>query len=112
TTPVVDTTGYDHVRLQYWRWLNVEDGHFDHATITVDGQQRWANFDSNMGDSSTTAHRDKEWRFQDVDLTTDAADHQVHVAFRLASDPGLAFGGWTLDDVCIVGYAGALGGMC
>ena len=102
-TPVVDTTGYTNVRLQYWRWLNVEDANFDHATIQVDGHQRWINYDSNMGDSSNTQHLDKEWRFQDVDLSADAADNKVQVGFELSSDPGLTFGGWTLDDVCIMG---------
>ncbi|HTJ47576.1 MAG TPA: hypothetical protein VL463_36010 [Kofleriaceae bacterium] len=90
------------IRLQYYRWLGVEDGHFDHATIQVDGQQRWMNFDSNQGDYSATQHLDSEWRFQDVDITQDAADGKVQVGFELSSDPGLAFGGWTVDDVCIV----------
>jgi cysteine-rich repeat protein len=103
TAPVVDTTGYTDVRLQYWRWLGVEDGNFDHATIQVDGNQRWANFDSMKGNNSNTQHLDKEWRFQDVDLAADAADNKVQVAFELSSDQYLNFGGWTLDDVCIMG---------
>jgi cysteine-rich repeat protein len=110
--PVVDTTGYTNVRLQYYRWLNVEDGFFDHATIQVDGQERWANFNSNKGNNSNTAHRDGEWRFQDVDLSADAADGKVQVGFELKSDPGLSFGGWTLDDVCIVGVAANTAGSC
>jgi cysteine-rich repeat protein len=105
TSPVVDTTGYDNVRLQFYRWLNVEDANFDHATINVDGNQRWINFNSNMGNNSNTQHLDKEWRFQDVDLSKDAADNKVQVSFELSSDPGLTFGGWTVDDVCIMGHA-------
>ncbi|MCE9574900.1 MAG: hypothetical protein K8W52_17250 [Deltaproteobacteria bacterium] len=103
TTPVVDTTGFVGVRLQYRRWLGVEDGHFDHATVTVDGDRLWSNADSNQGDASNVHHRDREWRFQDVDLTTEAADGSVQVAFGLTSDPAFQLGGWTIDDVCIVG---------
>jgi cysteine-rich repeat protein len=104
TTPVVDVRGYVGVRLQYQRWLNVEDGHFDHATIAADGTTLWQNADSNQGMNSKVAHRDREWRFQDVDLSAAAVDGKVQVAFGLTSDGNLQFGGWTLDDVCIVGY--------
>jgi len=112
STPEVDVTGYTNVRLQYWRWLNVEDGFFDQATISADGDQLWANFDSNMGNDSSTAHRDREWRFHDVDLSAEAADGKVQVTFELQSDPGLEYGGWTLDDVCIVAYTGAAPPSC
>jgi MYXO-CTERM domain-containing protein len=109
-TPVIDVTGREGVRLHYRRWLNVEDGFFDQASIVVDGTTRWTNLNSMQGNSSTVAHRDSEWRFQDVDLAEDAADGSVQVEFRLDSDPGLQFGGWTLDDVCIV--ARLPGGVC
>ena len=103
-SPVVTTTGFTNVRLQYKRWLNVEDGFFDHATIAADGTQVWANFNSNQGNNSSTSHTDKEWRFHDVDLSAQAADGSVQLTFALQSDPGLQLGGWTLDDVCVVGY--------
>ncbi len=94
---------YSSVRLQYRRWLSVEDGFFDHATIDVDGDEAWANYNSNMGNSSSTHHIDREWRFQDVDLTQWADDDSVTITFGLMSDPGLQLGGWNLDDVCVVG---------
>ncbi len=104
-TPEIDVSGHTNVRLQYRRWLGVEDGFFDDATITVDGQQRWANTNSNNGNNSSLQHKDKEWRFQDVDLSADAADGRVQITFGLTSDQGLEFGGWTLDDVCIVSWS-------
>ena len=102
-SPVVDTTGYDIVRLQYRRWLNVEDGNFDKATIYANGQKAWANVDSNMGDASKTDHTDREWRFQDVDLSPFVSNNQVQVKYELDSDPGKQLGGWTIDDFCVVG---------
>jgi MYXO-CTERM domain-containing protein len=104
-SPEIDVSGHTNVRLQYRRWLRVEDAFFDGATISVDGQQRWSNQNSNMGNDSALQHLDKEWRFQDVDLTADAADGRVQITFGLASDGGLEFGGWTLDDVCIVAWS-------
>ena len=107
-TPVISTAGFTSVRLQYKRWLNVEDGFFDQATIAADGATVWSNFNSNQGNSSSTSHTDREWRFHDVDLSAAAADGNVQLTFALRSDQGLELGGWTLDDVCIVGYrAGA-----
>jgi MYXO-CTERM domain-containing protein len=103
-SPSVDTKGATNVRLQYRRWLNVEDNHFDAASIYANDTAVWTNFDSDQGDQSDTHHRDKEWRFQDVDLTPYVKDGAIQVKFEIDSDPGLELGGWTLDDFCIVSY--------
>jgi len=100
--PPIDVGKYTDVRLQYRRWLTVEDSHFDQATIKANGKQVWINSTANMGDSSSTHHLDKEWRFQDVSLTPFFFSHTLKLQFGLTSDPGLEFGGWTLDDVCVV----------
>ena len=83
TTPAFDATLYDQVRLQYWRWLSVEDGRYDHAEIQVGGTAPWSNAKSAAG---TLNHLDKEWRFHDVDLTP-MASAQTTVTWSLASDP-------------------------
>lgn len=100
-SPVFDASGYDSVRLQYKRWLTVEDAQYDQAEILADGVVVWRNLDT--GRNGETHHQDAEWRFHDVDLSAQAADGQVQVAFRITSDGGLEMGGWTLDDLCIVG---------
>ncbi len=103
SSPVVDLQGYENIHLQYRRWLNVEDGQFDRARILVGETPVWENLDSDEGDSSNTHHLDREWRFHDVDLSEvlqGQSSAQVH--FVMASDGGLEFGGWTIDDVCIV----------
>jgi MYXO-CTERM domain-containing protein len=103
-SPVVQVGDHKHVHLQYRRWLNVEDGNFDHASIYANGTLVWRNFDSMMGDDSHTQHQDKEWRFHDVDLSAHVKDGAVQVKFEIESDPGLELGGWTLDDVAIVAW--------
>ena len=100
--PTLDVGDYTDVRLQYRRWLAVEDGHFDQAQITANGARAWMNLDSNMGDSSSTHTIDREWRFQDVPLSQFIQGSSLDVAFSLTSDQGLHFGGWALDDVCVV----------
>lgn len=96
--------GYESVRLHYWRWLTVEDGFFDQAQVLVDGQPAWSNFASDWDGEATTHHRDAQWAFQDIDLTPWVADGQVTVRFDLHSDGGLEMGGWTIDDLCVMGY--------
>lgn len=91
------------VRLQYRRWLNVEDAFFDQATILADDQEVWRNFNSMMDNSSDVHHRDSEWNFHDVDVTAQAKDGSLQLTFRIASDAGLELGGWNVDSLCVVG---------
>lgn len=100
--PVIDVGRWSDVRLQYRRWLGVEDSNFDKARITVDGQEAWINFTANKGDLSSVHHIDREWRFHDVSLSPHALGHAFHIGFDLTSDAGLHLGGWAIDDLCVV----------
>jgi uncharacterized protein (TIGR03382 family) len=100
--PSVDAKGYTNVRLQYRRWLNVEDGNFDQAAVLANGAEVWSNLST--GDGGNTHHEDREWIFQDVDVSQNLVDGKVQIDFRITSDPGLEFGGWTIDDFCIVAF--------
>ncbi len=101
-TPVIDVKNYSDVRLQYRRWLAVEDSHFDQARILANGTAAWMNATANMGDSSALQHIDREWRFHDVPLSGFFTGSQLTVTFDLRSDPGLELSGWAIDDLCIV----------
>lgn len=96
--------GYASVRLHYWRWLTVEDGFYDQAYIEADGDIAWSNFASDWDGEATVHHRDGQWVFHDVDLTPWVADGQVELGFRLQTDGGLEMGGWTIDELCVMGY--------
>ncbi|HEU5059290.1 MAG TPA: hypothetical protein VFU21_22310 [Kofleriaceae bacterium] len=108
--PRVDVGQFSDVRLQYWRWLGVEDAFFDQATIYANEQQAWRNFDSEQGDQSATQHTDREWRFHDVPVSELISDRTLDVKFEISSDGGLEFGGWTIDDYCVVAAAGSICG--
>jgi len=103
TGPPISTQGFPTVRLQYRRWLGVEDGFFDDATISANGNVAWQNFDSQNGDLSKTQHRDLEWRFHDVDLSKFVVNGSVQLEFGLQADGGVEFGGWNIDELCVVG---------
>ena len=61
----------------------------DPATISVNDQIVWQNKTSDMQSQTEINHTDKEWRFQDVDLTQYAASGKVTLKFQLISDQGL-----------------------
>ncbi len=101
-SPEIDLAGNTNVRLQYYRWLGVEDGYFDNANILVNGTNVWSNYKSPVEPQASVNHTDREWRFQDIDVSHLTADGKLKIRFELATDPGFALGGWTMDDVCIV----------
>jgi MYXO-CTERM domain-containing protein len=100
--PPIDVGQYSDVLIQYRRWLAVEDNFFDHAEIRANGTVAWANYNSDNGNSSSTHHLDREWRFHSVGLSTRFGGPILNLAFHLDSDQGLHFGGWSLDDLCVV----------
>ncbi len=108
--PEVDVGNYSDVRLHYRRWLGVEDGYYDKATIYANGAVVWQNFDSGQAFDASTHTRDREWVFKDVPLSTRIFDGSVEVMFELTTDQGLEFGGWAMDDVCIVANPDAVCG--
>ena len=98
-TPAIDVSSYAQVHLQFWRWLSVEDRTYDAATIEVNGQTAWQNA---ISPGATLNHVDREWRFQDLDLTPYITGGTASVRWTLTSDSSNQFGGWNLDDVCMV----------
>jgi MYXO-CTERM domain-containing protein len=98
-TQSIDTTGFSNVHLQLRRYLNTEDAVYDRDTITVNGTELWSNPDGGGG----MYFFDQEWRFQDLDLSDVITDDTVQVAIGMTTDGSVEFGGWNVDDFCIVG---------
>lgn len=98
TGPAVDLGGESRVVVQYRRWLTVEDGIYDVATLSANGEAIWENHGSSRsrGDEHT---QDTEWMLHTVVVDTDGTSLQL--AWGIESDQGLELGGWNLDDVCV-----------
>lgn len=112
--PTIDASGFERVRLQYRRWLTVEDAFYDQAQITANGAVAWQNYASAIDFLASVHHRDREWVFHDVELTDWLAeDGTVQLGFAMSTDGGLEFGGWNIDGLCIVGHGeGSAGELC
>ncbi len=100
--PPIDIRPYSDVRLQYRRWLAVQDNFFDQARITANGKPVWQNATNGNGTSSALNHVDLEWRFQDVAVSGTFTGNELQIGWDLTSDPALELSGWALDDVCLV----------
>ena len=75
-------------------------------TTWVDDRRLFRNRGSDAGSDHTL---DVDWTLVEVDLATlppDMTDDgEVVLHWTLQSDPGLEFGGWHIDDVCMVQLA-------
>lgn len=100
--PDIDVGQWSDVRVQFRRWLAVEDSYYDKARVTVNGQKAWINSTQDLGDASAIHHIDREWAFADVRVSGFAFGHVLSIGFDLASDEGLHLGGWQIDDLCVV----------
>ncbi|MFO0982710.1 MAG: hypothetical protein U1E76_13425 [Planctomycetota bacterium] len=95
-SPLFNFTGVSNVRLQYRRWLAVEEGQFDQAAIYVNTTKVWNN--PNSGDLIDSA-----WAFQDLDVSAPAANNaSVQFKWRMTADSGTEYGGWNIDDVALL----------
>ncbi len=91
-TPVFDCTGHSRVVLRFKRWLSVEKGIYDHATVVVNGETVWTN-------PTATDLIDTSWQDILMDVTEYIGqDGLLQITFTLDSDGGLEFGGWNIDD--------------
>jgi cysteine-rich repeat protein len=109
-SPGIDLKGYANVHLQYYRWLGVEDGWSDQASIMANDRTIWTNYASPSDPGKLEVnHLDREWRFQDLDISDQTSSGNIQLQFNLTSDANLQASGWTLDDVCLVGWAAQCG---
>lgn len=97
--PPQDLSWAARPRLQYRRWLTVEDGFYDHARVVVNGTTVWENPSTPGGGVHFLDHA---WVLHDIPLDGVLDDlGAAWVAWTLDSDQGLEFGGWNIDDVCL-----------
>ncbi len=93
--PVVDVTGLDEVIVQYRRYLGVDDGMYDVATLYANDTIVWRN---EAGDGSELT-LDPDWVLHTLSVPTDG--DTLALSWELASDDVVSLGGWTVDDVCV-----------
>ncbi|GAB4164232.1 MAG: hypothetical protein Fur0037_29430 [Planctomycetota bacterium] len=74
------------------RWLTVEEGIYDHATVLVNGTPVWTN-------QPNGHHQDLSWQLVEIPIPMADNNPSVQIEWHLTSDPGLQLGGWNIDNV-------------
>ncbi len=97
TSEAIDCSGLTRVSIKFWRWLGVEQGIYDHASVRVstDGAN-WTTVWENTGEVA-----DSDWTQQEVDIS-EIADGQptVYVRWTMGTtDESYVFCGWNIDDI-------------
>ncbi len=94
----IELGGGGEVIVQYRRWLNVEDGIYDQASVYANDSVVWENHGTS--DRNGEEHtEDLEWMLHT--LRVEADSDTLTLGWEIASDGGLEFGGWNVDDVCV-----------
>lgn len=95
-SPSINCSDYADVYLLFKRWLTVEEGFWDHATIEVNGNQVWIN-------ETGPHHLDRTWVPVAIDISAYAGNNpDVRIKFNLESDEAWKYGGWNIDDFQII----------
>jgi hypothetical protein len=98
-SPVVAFGHYTGASLRFRRWLTVQDGAFDEASVWADERRLWRNAASPDPRDATDDLVDTAWTTQHLPLP-DRDD--VVLAWELETSTDDHFGGWNLDDVCVL----------
>ena len=103
TTPALDCSGYQQVRLRFWRWLGVESSTFDHANVQVSTNgTTW----TTVWDHTSSSFSDSSWQLMNLDISA-VADRQSALYVRWGMGPtdgSVTYPGWNLDDIAITGF--------
>ncbi|MDY6958330.1 MAG: fibronectin type III domain-containing protein, partial [Halobacteriota archaeon] len=98
-SPLIDCTNYDDVTLEFYRWLNVEGGNYDRASIDIWNGDWYNDVWSNGADY----YVETSWNLHTLDISDYADGNVIRIRFNLESDWSWAYSGWNIDDLKVEG---------
>jgi hypothetical protein len=104
-SPVVDLTGQDNARLEFWSYRDcepaVEGELYDWCQVTILNEDGEYLLDDPLWLRGGEA---KQWRFEKAKIPTAALEQKIRLEFNFSSDDVQSKGpqaGWFIDDVAI-----------
>ncbi len=91
-SPVFDCTGKHSVFLRFRRWLSVQQGTADVASVRINGALVWSN-------PADTAVVDVSWQLVEIPVPMADNNPSVQIEFGITTDQSIEFGGWGIDDL-------------
>lgn len=98
-SPVINCTDYSFVKLNFYRWLNIEQPQYDNAWLEIHNGSQWQTVFHN---EETIA--DQAWQKMEYDIAGMAAGKQIKIRFSLGTtDNAWFYSGWNIDDLEVTG---------
>jgi hypothetical protein len=99
-----DCIGYEHVELNFARWLNTDTSDYVKCMVEVSNNgSEWQEIWVNPADTQIA---DNQWQQQHFDISS-IADRQATVyvrwSYQILSDRAFPYSGWNIDDVELQG---------
>ncbi|MFN0204804.1 MAG: hypothetical protein ACKVS6_00655 [Planctomycetota bacterium] len=94
-SPPLDLSNISNARLRFRRWLSVEGSQYDFSTVSLKGGASGTLYTNPWQPELI----DTSWTLQDLPAAGAGGIANVQFRFELATDGGLEFGGWNIDDV-------------
>jgi|GEM_PF-4984010 len=98
-SPLIDCTNYENVNLEFYRWLNVEGGSNDYASIDIWNGDWYNDVWSNGADY----YVETSWNLQTLDISNYADGNVIRIRFNIESDFSRKYSGWNIDDMKVEG---------
>ncbi len=101
TTGPLDRTGYERIRLRFWRWLGVDGNGFDSAVLEASSNGTdWVGIWQNP----ETPLQDTAWQPVAYDLAAVEGGDSLTLRWGMGPCFGVdAYSGWNLDDIELCG---------
>lgn len=102
TSPPLDLSSFDNIRLQFWQQYNLEEPpiyDFAYLETSTDGGAHWEEAAAYSGSSGG-------WVQERIDLKPLAHAGNARLRFRLKSDAAINADGWYIDDIHLEGTGG------
>ncbi|MBN1295369.1 hypothetical protein JXA80_01225, partial [bacterium] len=101
TSTSFDCSGASQVYLSFWKWLGIESATWDHASVSVSGNNgsTWTQIWDHTGGSTSPS----SWSYEEYDISAIAAGQsQVMVRWTMGTtDTSVVYCGWNIDDVLV-----------
>ncbi len=99
-TPLIDTSGFSNITLDFWDWLDVEGGSADYCEVYINSTTDQKRYNVSYFDSNAYHHN---WTAQRFYLKDSYEGDKIRLNFSFYADSQFNYYGWAIDDIFVNG---------
>ncbi len=99
-SPIINTSGFQNITMEYFDWLEVDQGNEDHSELKVHSVTKNENYSVNK------TYFSHKWKYQNFPLNESYEGDEVQLNFSFYADQNFPGYGWAIDDVFVNGTNG------